>query len=335
MGAAGGTFSGLASPYGKLRYLYNNIFNSIHKVTMFKPTLFAALLFFTQPLWPASAPIVDLQTNFGTITLQLNPDKAPITTDNFLTYVNEGFYTNTIFHRVIPKFMIQGGGFSAAGVQKATHTPIVLESTNGLSNLRGSIAMARTNVDNSATAQFFINTVDNLFLDHSSSTAGYAVFGNVIENTMTVADKISANPTNTNDQPIKTVIIEAARPRYAQLQFADLNSDYTAGEKLTLLIQENQQVREQALDLWVAIQLNNQLFFVSPENSSILSLNPKPFQRKMPTSLTSHKIFSLTLPPGLAGHYQLFAIFNDPGKDVSDIAHTMRSNLAQAAVTIH
>lgn len=286
-------------------------------LAMFKLPLLAALLFFTQPLWAASAPIVDLQTNFGTITIQLAPDKAPITVSNFSTYVNEGFYTNTIFHRVISGFMIQGGGFLTTGVQKTTHAPIILESNNGLSNLRGTIAMARTNAANSATAQFFINTVDNLFLDYaSSSNPGYAVFGKVIENSMTVADSISANPTNkTNDQPVKAVIIEAARPRYGQLQFANLNSSYTAGDNLKLILQENQQVREQELDLWVAVQINNQLLFVSPENTSILSTSAKPFQHKVPISQTTHEIFNITLPSGIAGNYQAFAIFNDPDVD--------------------
>lgn len=136
-------------------------------------------------------PSVLINTSYGPITVELYPDNAPITVSNFLTYVDEGFYDRTIFHRVIDNFMIQGGGLSQSLSVKTTHSPIKLESNNGLSNLTGTIAMARTNTADSATSQFFINTVDNRFLDYqSTSSPGYAVFGKVTDG-LDVATAIS------------------------------------------------------------------------------------------------------------------------------------------------
>ncbi len=146
-------------------------------------------------------PRVTLETNFGNIVLQLDPEKAPVTTKNFLSYVNDGFYDGTIFHRVISTFMIQGGGFElvdGTGTQKQTKAPIKNEAKNGLKNLRGAISMARTNDPDSATTQFFINVVDNPGLDPKTaanpggySPDGYAVFGMVVEG-MDVVDKIKS-----------------------------------------------------------------------------------------------------------------------------------------------
>lgn len=136
---------------------------------------------------------VKLQTNQGDIVLQLNAEKAPITVENFLGYVNDGFYDGTIFHRVIEGFMIQGGGFNEQMAQKATKGQIKNEAANGLKNNRGSIAMARTQVVDSASSQFFINLVDNNFLNFSNPTPsgyGYAVFGEVVEG-MDVVDAIA------------------------------------------------------------------------------------------------------------------------------------------------
>ena len=117
-------------------------------------------------------PQVTLATSQSTVVLELNPAQAPVTVNNFLAYVNDGFYTGTLFHRVIPNFMIQGGGYTSGLVARRTpYGPILLESNNGLSNLRGTVAMARTSVANSATSQFFINHVDNLFLNYSSSAS--------------------------------------------------------------------------------------------------------------------------------------------------------------------
>ncbi len=156
---------------------------------------------------------VVIETNYGDITVELDEEKAPVTVANFLTYADTLHYTDTIFHRVIKDFMIQGGNFSAEMVPKKTRQPIKNEATNGLRNLRGTIAMARTGVVDSATSQFFINLKDNDFLDHKNTTAkgfGYAVFGKVVKG-MDVVDKIGVSPTHTfkrfRDVPVETVVI--------------------------------------------------------------------------------------------------------------------------------
>ncbi len=144
-------------------------------------------------------PRVLLDTSMGQIVIELDPAKAPKTVANFLTYVRSGFYDGTIFHRVIPGFMIQGGGFTAGMKQKKTRGPIVNEAGNALKNLRGTIAMARTNRVDSATSQFFINLVDNSFLDHRDNSTrgfGYCVFGRVVKG-MDVVDAIAKVPTGT------------------------------------------------------------------------------------------------------------------------------------------
>lgn len=159
------------------------------------------------------APRVVLKTSLGEIELQLDAEKAPITVENFLAYVDAGFYNGLIFHRVIENFMIQGGGFDAEMTQKATQPPIRNESDNGLSNRRGTIAMARTRAPDSATAQFFINTVNNFNLDGASSRPGYAVFGEVVRG-MDVVDRIRAVQTTSRnrmaDVPVEPVVIESA-----------------------------------------------------------------------------------------------------------------------------
>ena len=139
---------------------------------------------------------VDIETSKGTIRVELDEAKAPISSRNFLEYVNAGHYNGTIFHRVIPSFMIQGGGMTADMTEKPTRAPIALESRNGLSNARGTVAMARTNDPNSATAQFFVNVVNNERLDAANARDGngYAVFGKVVSG-MDVVDKIRAVPT--------------------------------------------------------------------------------------------------------------------------------------------
>ena len=159
---------------------------------------------------------VKLTTSLGEIIIQLNPEKAPISSANFLTYVTEGFYNGTIFHRIIPAFMAQGGGFDTDFNQKAVHDPIKNEADNGLTNKRGSIAMARTNVPDSATAQFFINYKDNASLNHTSPTSsgwGYAVFGEVIEG-MDIVDAMAKQPTGNRgghqDVPKTDIIVEKA-----------------------------------------------------------------------------------------------------------------------------
>jgi len=162
-------------------------------------------------------PIVVMKTSQGTIKIELDQKNAPITTANFLSYVNDKFYDGTIFHRVIPTFMIQGGGFDGEMKQKPTKAPIKNEAGNGLKNTRGTIAMARTGVVDSATAQFFINVKDNDFLNHRDTSAqgyGYAVFGKVIEG-MDVVDKIKDVKTGSkaghNDVPVEAIVIESVR----------------------------------------------------------------------------------------------------------------------------
>jgi len=160
---------------------------------------------------------VKLETSEGNIVLELDITRAPLSVLNFLKYVRSGHYDGTIFHRVIKNFMIQGGGFTPEIERKKTNAPILNEADNGLKNLRGTIAMARTNDPHSGTTQFFINVVDNPFLDHKSKTPrgwGYAVFGHVIKG-MNVVDKIRNLPTGPNgpfqsDVPVKMVMIHKA-----------------------------------------------------------------------------------------------------------------------------
>lgn len=160
---------------------------------------------------------VNLETSQGNIVLELDMTRAPVTVLNFMKYVRSGYYDGTIFHRVIKDFMIQGGGFTPEMVRKEGNATIINEADNGLSNLRGTIAMARTNDPHSAAAQFFINTVDNPFLNHTSKTPrgwGYAVFGKVIKG-MNVVDKIRNMRTGPNgplptDVPLKMVLIQKA-----------------------------------------------------------------------------------------------------------------------------
>jgi peptidyl-prolyl cis-trans isomerase A (cyclophilin A) len=160
-------------------------------------------------------PQVALITALGGITLELDPVKAPISADNFLSYVKRGYYSNTLFHRVISGFMIQGGGFTTGMARKpGLVDPIKLESNNGLSNLRGTLAMARTNVANSATSEFYINLVDNLFLDYKNEgNPGYAVFGSVVQG-IDIVDSIGAKPSGYfngyADVPLEDVAIAMA-----------------------------------------------------------------------------------------------------------------------------
>ena len=158
--------------------------------------------------------MINMYTNHGLIKIELDFDKAPKTSENFLQYVKDGFYDGTIFHRVINGFMIQGGGFEPGMKQKATREPIENEADNGLSNDNGTIAMARTNDPHSATAQFFINVKDNGFLNHTSPTPqgwGYCVFGKVVEG-MDVIDAIkgvdTTNDMGHGDVPVEDVVIE-------------------------------------------------------------------------------------------------------------------------------
>jgi peptidyl-prolyl cis-trans isomerase A (cyclophilin A) len=179
----------------------------------FLSSLFLAALLALAP--PAFAQKVRLATSAGDIVLELEPAKAPKTVENFLRYVRDGHYDGVIFHRVIPNFMIQTGGYKPDLSEKPTRAPIALESRSGLSNVVGSIAMARTNVPGSATSQFFINVNDNLFLDQPNARdgEGYAVFGKVVAG-MDVVEKIKATPTKAagphENLPITPVTIRKA-----------------------------------------------------------------------------------------------------------------------------
>jgi peptidyl-prolyl cis-trans isomerase B (cyclophilin B) len=156
--------------------------------------------------------MIKLHTNYGVISLELDAEKAPQTVENFLAYAEAGHYNNTVFHRVIDGFMIQGGGFEPGMKQKTTREPVANEATNGLKNERGTVAMARTSAPHSATAQFFINLSDNSFLDHPGQDGwGYCVFGRVSDG-LEVVDQIRAVRTGRSgfhqDVPVEDVIIE-------------------------------------------------------------------------------------------------------------------------------
>ena len=180
--------------------------------------LFAAALLTIAGQVCAANPQVELETSLGTIVVELYADKAPKTVENFLRYVNDGFYSGTVFHRVIPGFMIQGGGFTPGFEQKPVRDPVRNEADNGLHNDTGTIAMARTSNPHSATAQFFINVNDNAFLDHVAPTPrgwGYCVFGKVTKG-LDVAHRIVALPTGSGgpfsaDVPRQSVVITNAR----------------------------------------------------------------------------------------------------------------------------
>lgn len=158
--------------------------------------------------------MIRFETSLGAFTVELDAEAAPVSSENFQRYVDDGDFDGTVFHRVIPGFMIQGGGFAPDMTQKPTRRPIENEAGNGLRNRRGSLAMARTNEINSASSQFFVNLVDNNFLDHRPGNFGYAVFGRVVDG-MDVIDRIAAVKTGRrlghDDVPLEPVVVTAAR----------------------------------------------------------------------------------------------------------------------------
>ena len=162
----------------------------------------------------AHTSLIRFETSHGGYTVELFPEEAPVTVENFLGYVDAGFFDGTIFHRIVPGFVIQGGGLDAEFRSKTTRAPIRNEAANGLKNTRGTLSMARTSVVDSATSQFFVNLADNGFLDHSSRDFGYAVFGRVTEG-MEVVDKIAGLRTGSRkgyqDAPLEDVVIASAR----------------------------------------------------------------------------------------------------------------------------
>ncbi|MGP9831455.1 peptidylprolyl isomerase [Marinobacter sp. NSM] len=187
--------------------------NIVKPLSTVMSALFAAIaaLMLATPIQAEELPKVRFVTSEGAFELELRPDVAPKTVENFLSYVEDGFYDGTIFHRVIPGFMIQGGGFTDTMARKQTKNPIVNEASTTLPNLRGTVAMARTSSPNSATSQFFINVAKNDFLNAGVRGAGYAVFGKVTEG-MGVIDKIAGVQTGHRqgmaDVPVKAVVIE-------------------------------------------------------------------------------------------------------------------------------
>jgi cyclophilin family peptidyl-prolyl cis-trans isomerase len=222
--------------------------------------LFASLLLLSfaahaaepsQPAAPAADPQVLLHTSQGDITLELFPDKAPKSVANFLRYVHEGFYAGTVFHRAIPGYLVQGGLYTRELQPRRTHPPVPSEADNGLSNLRGTVAVARGADPNSGTSQFFINLVDNRRLDYAGNqsglTWGYTVFGKVIKG-MDVADKIAALPTRAlgpfaADVPNPLVVIEGASVIGEQAPAAASNSDAPASASSTRAAPAKPQVK--------------------------------------------------------------------------------------------
>lgn len=272
--------------------------------------------------------VVDMQTNHGLITIELEDEVAPITVSNFLIYVDEGFYDGLVFHRIIEGFMSQGGGRNADLELLETHEPIVLESNVGLSNQRGTIAMARRGTPDSATSQFFINAVNNTHLDYSNiASPGYAVFGAVIEG-MEVVDEINKVATGANDVPLENVVIEVVRRREAQLSF-DMQSNYRAGDTFAIQLEETMQ-RSAELDLWVAILMpDGSVLFATEQGFSTV---PAAFKTAVATTETNHLIYSVTVPAGIAGQYTLAAIFNKADANLDDLMHSLRSNFAQVTI---
>ena len=201
--------------------IYSQPFNSTTKsntstkginMSLKKLLLSCALVsLFSSSINAFAQPTVEIKTNKGVIVVELNQEKAPNTVANFVKYANDGFYTGTIFHRVISGFMIQGGGMDKNLNEKTTRAPIKNEADNGLANTIGTIAMARTNDPHSASSQFFINVANNTFLNHSDKSErgwGYTVFGKVVKG-MDVVERIAKMPTDGGDVPIQTIAIES------------------------------------------------------------------------------------------------------------------------------
>lgn len=192
--------------------IHNTSISKLRKAMMKKLFITTSLILASGHLFANT--MVDMKTSMGNIEIELFDDKAPVSTKNFESYVKSNFYTGTIFHRVIPGFMVQGGGLEANMIEKSTKAPIVNEASNGLKNTRGTLAMARTSDPNSASSQFFINVADNNFLNKSPMDAGYAVFGKVTKG-MDIVDKIVSVPTgnygmhqNVPKQPVKILSVQ-------------------------------------------------------------------------------------------------------------------------------
>lgn len=284
----------------------------------------------------SASPFVDIQTNIGTITIELNTQKAPLTVNNFLSYVDTQFYDNTIFHRVIDGFVIQGGGLTPDFTLKETLDPITLESNQGLDNNRGTIAMARLDSPiNSATAQFFINTVDNGSLNYKNTNSpGYAVFGTVIEGIETV-DSISKVETNRNAIPNEPVIIESIRRRDGQLAFRGAIATYSTGNTINITLEEFGIDRQKTVDLWIAILLpNGEFLYLNQAAESLFTSTPTAFKQAVDPNETAFPVLNYTVPTGITGHYTFFAIFNESNADINNLTSSLRSNIASVSIDI-
>jgi len=202
---------------------------------------------------------LQMNTNFGTIELELFPNEAPLTVQNFLNYVDQEFFQQVIFHRVIYAFMIQGGGYGVDYVAKAKNAPIELEVDNNLQNLRGTIAMARTDDPHSATSEFFINHVDNAFLNSTGSNNGYAVFGQITAG-MDVVDTIAALPTYSNDVPLSLVVIESVQRQTPTIAVRSL--DMSADNVVNYFVNQYQ----------IGLGPSNQFYWM-PEQKSIVEID--------------------------------------------------------------
>jgi cyclophilin family peptidyl-prolyl cis-trans isomerase len=324
-----------------------------------------SFLFFLQilPSQAIAEPFIDIKTNLGIIQVELSPKKAPITVANFLKHVDNKFYDNRLFHRVIKDFIIQAGESNTKLDQVKQDTadliPIDLEDTNltGLTNQRGSIAMARKNSPNTAIAQFFINVVDNDFLDFSSEASpGYAVFGQVTEG-MDVVDAIQHVTTGSNDLPKKPVTIESIRRHQieesipvvitpekpetptlpavtkSQLSFDSVQSSYVVGETVSIILNESEDQRKEKVDLWIAVQLpNDEFLYLSKKDT----LSPTPVLFKSSVKIDDHFFHALdfTVPEGLLGLYTFYAIFNQAGEGIDDLDAFLRSNIAAIDVSL-
>ena len=327
------------------------------------------------PYWSSSTiaePFVDIQTSQGLIQVELFPDKAPITVANFLKHVDNKFYDNKLFHRVIDHFMIQAGSPNTDLPQQKPidHTSITLEHTQKttLSNQRGSIAMARKASPNSAIAQFFINTVDNNFLDYTGrQTPGYAVFGQVTGG-MDIVDNISQVKTNTRDVPKEPITVESIRRHQDkaietlkeenkpndikgetktissdedritthQLLFDPVQKNYITGETVTIKLNEIDPQRKDAFDLWIGIQTPNlpegQLLYFSEKDE--LTRTASIFKLAVKADDNTYHAMDFLVPKGMTGRYTFYAIFNKPNHDLSHLDDSLRSNIATIDVIL-
>lgn len=314
----------------------------------------SCLLFLHIPLASATNSLVDIKTNHGLIQVELFDDKAEKTVANFLKHVGNKFYDNRIFHRVIKGFMVQAGepNLELSQQDEVDLTSIKLESTQqtGLTNKRGSITMARKSAPDSAVAQFFINTVDNDFLDYKNSRSpGYAVFGQVTKG-MDVVDSIEKVKVGRGDLPKEPVTIESIRFHQEEpttppdstnfsevtkpeLSFNSVESSYVVGDTVTIILNESDTQRKEEFDLWVAVKLpTGEFLYLSKKDT--LSFTPVRFKNAVKADDNSYPVLDFTVPKGFTGIYTFYAIFNKIGADINDLDSSLRSNVAAIGVSL-